>query len=284
MSNKGIISVPQMGFRVKSEILPKEMDVTGFFCPSPGCPCKEVTLYFYEADDTFSIELFKLVINYETWRLVSTEIYKDDEDYARIIHEFMDGLNDKIKSMILSRKEEAVAKGPVLRDDIDYSELSMNQLVCYPDIYNVYPYEQFIFEFDSTRYFVLDFYCPNPKCDCRDVFLTFQVMKDNNALSSPVLEYRIKFKTGKTICERKDASISAQYAEELFAVFLKYIDERGSGIFKERYARIKEWGKDSLQSKLHGPSTSPVSVGPKIGRNAPCPCGSGKKYKRCCGR
>jgi preprotein translocase subunit SecA len=27
----------------------------------------------------------------------------------------------------------------------------------------------------------------------------------------------------------------------------------------------------------------PVRVGPKIGRNAPCPCGSGKKYKKCCG-
>ncbi|RBP40629.1 SEC-C metal-binding domain-containing protein [Garciella nitratireducens] len=24
--------------------------------------------------------------------------------------------------------------------------------------------------------------------------------------------------------------------------------------------------------------------GPKIGRNAPCPCGSGKKYKKCCGQ
>lgn len=24
--------------------------------------------------------------------------------------------------------------------------------------------------------------------------------------------------------------------------------------------------------------------GPKIGRNEPCPCGSGKKYKRCCGK
>jgi uncharacterized protein YecA (UPF0149 family) len=22
---------------------------------------------------------------------------------------------------------------------------------------------------------------------------------------------------------------------------------------------------------------------PKVGRNEPCPCGSGKKYKRCCG-
>jgi len=26
------------------------------------------------------------------------------------------------------------------------------------------------------------------------------------------------------------------------------------------------------------------STGPKVGRNDPCPCGSGKKYKRCCGR
>ncbi len=24
--------------------------------------------------------------------------------------------------------------------------------------------------------------------------------------------------------------------------------------------------------------------GQKVGRNAPCPCGSGKKYKRCCGK
>jgi uncharacterized protein YecA (UPF0149 family) len=24
--------------------------------------------------------------------------------------------------------------------------------------------------------------------------------------------------------------------------------------------------------------------GQKIGRNDPCPCGSGKKYKKCCGR
>jgi preprotein translocase subunit SecA len=28
----------------------------------------------------------------------------------------------------------------------------------------------------------------------------------------------------------------------------------------------------------------PVKVGPKIGRNDPCPCGSGKKYKNCHGK
>ena len=29
---------------------------------------------------------------------------------------------------------------------------------------------------------------------------------------------------------------------------------------------------------------TPVQAGPKIGRNDPCPCGSGKKYKSCHGR
>ena len=28
----------------------------------------------------------------------------------------------------------------------------------------------------------------------------------------------------------------------------------------------------------------PIRVGPKIGRNDPCPCGSGKKYKNCHGK
>ena len=28
----------------------------------------------------------------------------------------------------------------------------------------------------------------------------------------------------------------------------------------------------------------PVRTGPKVGRNDPCPCGSGKKYKQCCGK
>jgi preprotein translocase subunit SecA len=28
----------------------------------------------------------------------------------------------------------------------------------------------------------------------------------------------------------------------------------------------------------------PVRAGQKVGRNDPCPCGSGKKYKKCHGR
>ena len=31
-------------------------------------------------------------------------------------------------------------------------------------------------------------------------------------------------------------------------------------------------------------SSTTIVKPPKIGRNDPCPCGSGKKYKKCCGR
>ena len=30
------------------------------------------------------------------------------------------------------------------------------------------------------------------------------------------------------------------------------------------------------------PDDSCVRAAPKVGRNDPCPCGSGKKYKKCC--
>ncbi|MCP4603540.1 MAG: hypothetical protein GY847_23980 [Proteobacteria bacterium] len=29
---------------------------------------------------------------------------------------------------------------------------------------------------------------------------------------------------------------------------------------------------------------TPAKAAPSVGRNEPCPCGSGKKYKKCCGR
>jgi uncharacterized protein len=38
------------------------------------------------------------------------------------------------------------------------------------------------------------------------------------------------------------------------------------------------WRKRSVD----GPTPSVLRTAPKVGRNEPCPCGSGKKYKQCC--
>ena len=41
------------------------------------------------------------------------------------------------------------------------------------------------------------------------------------------------------------------------------------------------WGDDGRPMILHAPVRH---TEPKPGRNSPCPCGSGRKYKNCCGR
>lgn len=73
-------------------------------------------------------------------------------------------------------------------------------------------------------------------------------------------------------------------------------DERGRVEFIARY---KEHGQERLHHELslflrhqgrwyfhssQDPKQEPTQRSePKIGRNAPCPCGSGKKHKKCCG-
>jgi preprotein translocase subunit SecA len=39
-----------------------------------------------------------------------------------------------------------------------------------------------------------------------------------------------------------------------------------------------------MQNASEKPKQTPIVSGPKVGRNDPCPCGSGKKYKACHGK
>ncbi len=80
------------------------------------------------------------------------------------------------------------------------------------------------------------------------------------------------------------------YALEGFEIFENMLNNIDINILKfllksevrqniERKQTIKgntQDGKEKIKSK-------PKKVS-KIGRNDPCPCGSGKKYKQCCGK
>ena len=53
---------------------------------------------------------------------------------------------------------------------------------------------------------------------------------------------------------------------------------------------LKEWNgvlteeKRKEITKQYRLAGQYINNGPKVGPNDPCPCGSGKKYKKCCGR
>ncbi len=63
-------------------------------------------------------------------------------------------------------------------------------------------------------------------------------------------------------------------------------NDPGSQRFHDREEKEKDY-KKQLPSDDDSPLPSPVEpikTSEKPGRNEPCSCGSGKKYKQCCGK
>ena len=61
------------------------------------------------------------------------------------------------------------------------------------------------------------------------------------------------------------------------------------GVDFKSIRQMKKWMKEH-EAELRAENATGVQKvetvvheGPRIGRNDPCPCGSGKKYKKCCG-
>jgi SEC-C motif-containing protein len=59
-----------------------------------------------------------------------------------------------------------------------------------------------------------------------------------------------------------------------------YIEAKKTHVLRERsrFART-----DGAWRYIGAAPQRPVTAAPKAGRNAPCPCGSGLKFKKCCG-
>lgn len=50
------------------------------------------------------------------------------------------------------------------------------------------------------------------------------------------------------------------------------------------FGNLSRFNDDFFEAKYYGDTDSqPIKAERKVGRNEPCPCGSGKKYKKCCG-
>jgi preprotein translocase subunit SecA len=81
---------------------------------------------------------------------------------------------------------------------------------------------------------------------------------------------------------------------ELFQDMIGRVKEETLGIlYRIQIAepqKIDEYRQPKKQPMVFSGGGEPEKKKPqkrsakKIGRNAPCPCGSGKKYKKCCGR
>jgi hypothetical protein len=147
-------------------------------------------------------------------------------------------------------------------------------------------------------YLIEDHYCPTPDCDCREVH--FEFWKRTSIPDA-------RTKAGRRIQVTQVLMATCHFDGEVREICFSETDATTTrdiltawgrqcvGLQEElqgRYQQVKDIGRRSFPETL-----APVSPGAtsqphaptrnssqRTGRNDPCPCGSGRKFKRCCAR
>ena len=95
---------------------------------------------------------------------------------------------------------------------------------------------------------------------------------------NPLTEYKIE---ALTMFEEMEAAIQDQIASLMYHVAIVQKEEEQ---LQDRLQNAQASHGDNVSSAEARKSAPKNPDGSKVGRNDPCPCGSGKKYKNCCGR
>jgi len=168
----------------------------------------------------------------------------------------------------------------------------------------VFPWaEVWTFESGDGRWFVGDEYCVQPGCDCTEVLLAFFQPGDHAAavkgtLPVPDLCMFFNYKTGRFQVETAkpgcptDRLISAlrktcpSLGEDL-AQRHRQLQHLGRRLIvksrrNSKPSNLRLWDKGPQADRPDSSQAAARPNAPAAGRNDPCPCGSGKKYKKCC--
>jgi hypothetical protein len=118
---------------------------------------------------------------------------------------------------------------------------------------------------DATKLLAIDTYCMNPGCRCDEVVVQFFDTLAVGATIPGIGHVKASVRRVRTPTVEGPAVLHELWDELL--------DQVGADRLRDPFQRMRPVGK----GRTAAPSRTPA-------RNAPCPCASGKKYKRCCGR
>lgn len=121
----------------------------------------------------------------------------------------------------------------------------------------------------------LDLYCTNPSCHCTDIVCAFFETKDSE---QPIFSIEYDYKKKRVNSDRTQ-DIGRHEAAAIIEQWREHHPELDQKL-AHRNQLLRAIRSRSL---LLPPVRTARRLAAPISRNAPCPCGSGKKYKHCCG-
>ena len=144
-------------------------------------------------------------------------------------------------------------------------------------------------------YALLEFYCPDPACNCRRVMLNV-VEEKRPAHFLASISYAFDRDDDMAGPFLDPLNPQSRHARKLLQLVEDAVlsDPHYLARLERHYDLVKQAASDpkhpayrKLQTILADerallPPSRPASRPKRVNRNAPCPCGSGKKYKHCC--
>jgi hypothetical protein len=140
---------------------------------------------------------------------------------------------------------------------------------------DVLPYgDQLLFTIIGKKWIILDQYCLQPKCSCTEIVLSFSLIKDQARRQKATSSFWLDYKKKKwTPIENEPFPVDVEALRSTIEAQLPDFYEA----LANRHKKLKKIYANSKKK----PPGQPIHLA-KVGRNDSCPCGSGKKYKKCC--
>ena len=157
----------------------------------------------------------------------------------------------------------------------EYHEVEYNGLMA---AYNdVLPYgNQLLLTINGKELIILDQYCLLPHCSCTDTILNIFSIDKIGKTGEELCVVSLKYKKKQwNIIEECSPSVNLKTVRSA-------IEDQHPNIYKQLHKRHLKLKAVYAHCKKRHYSPKHVLQLPKVGRNDPCPCGSGKKYKKCC--
>jgi hypothetical protein len=136
---------------------------------------------------------------------------------------------------------------------------------------------------DGTAYHVVDQHCPNPACPCTEIVLGLYRLERDTArhvgdLRVDRREARPRAKATTPAASALFEIVWSEYGNEL----VRRHDEARAVVRTMAHGAATRATPPVARATANAAPETTAAIGGRPSRNAPCPCGSGKKFKKCC--
>jgi len=263
-------------------------------CPSATCHCRDITLVevLNAADEAAEPAMYVLNFVERLVQASSTTMsrsgYPSAEAIAAAIPEHA---WHELGGVFFAAKAMAFAAIDTSNECAEFPFDEVERRGILVPICSVIPFApRFLPPADDSRDFgVSEQYCVRPRCDCTESIIELSVsrpLEATEAKTSPTMRLRAEPYVDFYVDWQNNTWRIAGQNRQLTATEMDLRDRLVAANpnllseLRRRHEVMRNLYRASANQLR--PISAPFLAGPRISRNEPCPCGSGKKYKRCC--